>query len=113
MESGKPPHTTDVLRIAAKPPSPQSTAQPRVAAKSPSTEHTPPAENNNQQELSTPRSTQGVQISVLQPLSVLKDKPIMSPGSGDYNKASPKVSVPKPPDLVQKDTDLTLDISLY
>ena len=62
--SSRPPHTIDVLRKAAKPPSSQSTAQSRVAAKPPSIEHTPPAGNTNWQELSTPNSTQGVQISV-------------------------------------------------
>ena len=64
-ESTRPPHTTDVLRIAAKPPSPQSTAQPRVAAKPPSIQHGLSAGNTNQQELGTCRSTQDVQISVL------------------------------------------------
>ena len=104
IQSTRPPHTTDVLRIAAKPSCLQSTAQPRVAAKSPSIKHTSSAGNTNQQELSNPRSTQDVQISVLQQHSMLSDRPIMSPGSDD-NKASPKVSVPKPPDLVQKDTN--------
>ena len=104
IESSRPPHITDVLRIAAKPPSPQSTVQPRIATKPPSIQHTPSAGNTNQQELSTPRSTQDVQISIPQPHSVLSDKPIKSPGSSDNNKASPKVSVPKPPDLVQRDT---------
>ena len=80
IKSSRPPHTTEVLRIAAKPPSPQSTAQYREAAKPLSIQHTPPAGNTNQQELTTPRSTQDVQTSVPQPHSVLSDKPIMSPG---------------------------------
>ena len=105
IESSRPPHTTDVLRIAAKPPSPQSTAQPRVAAKPPNIQHKPPVGNTNQQELSIPRSTQDGQISVPQPQSVLSGKSIMSPGPGDNKKDSPKVSVPKPPGLVQKDTN--------
>ena len=41
-----------------------------------------------------------------EPQSVIKanDKPIIPPGSGNNNKAYPKVSAPKAPDLVQKDT---------
>ena len=99
IESSRPPHTTDVLRIAAKAPSPQPSAQPRVSVKPPLAYSI-----HHQQELSTPRTTQGVQISVPQPYPVLSDKPIMSKGSGDDNKASPMVSVLKPLDLVQKDT---------
>ena len=64
IQSIRPPHTTDVLRIAANPPCPQSKVQPMVAAKPPRIEHTPPTGNTNQQELSTPRSTQDVQINV-------------------------------------------------
>ena len=102
IESSRLPHTTYVLRIAAKPPSPQSTAQSRVAAKPPRIEYTPPAGNTNKQELSTPRSTQGMHMSVPQPHPVLNDKPIMSPGSGDNNKASPKSQFKSPLTLCKR-----------
>ena len=91
--------------MAAKPPSSQPTAQPRVAAKPPSIQHTPSAGNTNQQELSTSRSTKDVQTSVPQTHSVLSDKPIMFLESCDNKRASPKVSVPKTPDILQKDTN--------
>ena len=60
IDTNRPAQTTDVLRIATKPPSPQSTVQPRVAAKPPSIEHTPPSRNTNQQDMSIPGPAQGV-----------------------------------------------------
>ena len=105
-----PARTTEVLRIAAKPPTLQPTAQStdvsRAAPKPPRHQHTMPAVLSNQPARSTNEAFINVQSGVPQPQSVVKanDKPIILPGSGVNNKASPRVSDPKCPNLVQKDT---------
>ena len=56
--------------------------------------------------MSNPRSALSAQTNVPQLKSVSKanDKPIIHTGTGNNNKVIPKASVPKPPDLVQKET---------
>ena len=53
--------------------------------------------------MSIPTPAQGVQTSVPQPQCMISIKLNMPPGSGDNNNTSPKVSAPKPLDLMQKD----------
>ena len=97
-----PARTTEVLRIAVKPPSLQSTAQStdvsRAATKLPNHQHTTPAVLSNQPARSTKEAFINVKSDVPQPQSVIKvnDKPIIPQGSDDNNKAIPMVSVLKP-----------------
>ena len=76
-----PARTTEVLRIAVKPPSLQPTAQctdvTRTATMSPSHQHKTPAVLNNQSARSTNEAFINVQSDMLQPQSVIKvnDKP--------------------------------------
>ena len=93
-----PARTTGVLGIAAKP--------PRAAIKYPRNQHKRQAVLSNQPARSTNEAFINVQSDEPKPQSVIKvnDKSIISQGSGDDDKAIPKVSAPKPLALVHMDT---------
>ena len=95
----QPAKTTEISRTAAKPPSIQPTdlEKPRVAAIPPSEPQpllpppvTPP-----------PPSIPSVSVTEPHPVSQENDRPPNPIGSGNNNKAIPKVSVSRPPGPVQ------------
>ena len=59
--------------------------------------------NTNQQVLHTPKATPNMQTSVPQQHSVVSDMSIVTPGSGNNNKATSMVSAHKAPHPVQND----------